>query len=141
MGLKKRCEKINLNFPNKTHRIGNSLPKNHSQFLTHYGTVLTDHHPLQIYKKNIKPEQPTLRTTILTPPPPSSSTQCLHWYQTVNNNGIQISEEYNTHPSQLYKQDKQTYSPRNGICEEKVPKELCHIPEFVCLKTMDCVIL
>ena len=34
-----------------------------------------------------------------------------------------------------------TYRPRNGISEEKMSKELGHVPQFVCFKTMYCFIL
>ena len=35
----------------------------------------------------------------------------------------------------------QTYCPRNGIREEKMSKELGHVPEFVCFKAMDSFVL
>ena len=34
-----------------------------------------------------------------------------------------------------------TYGPRNGIREKEMREKLCHIPEFVCFKAMNCVIL
>lgn len=35
----------------------------------------------------------------------------------------------------------QTYRPRNGICEQQMGKELGNIPQFVCFKAMNGIIL
>ena len=35
----------------------------------------------------------------------------------------------------------QTYRPRNSICEQQMRKELGNIPQFVCFKAMNGIIL
>ena len=95
-------------------------------------TLVTPHETNHILKLIMVQHSP--------PPPPP----LLNVYNGNRTSTTMVSEflRNSTPPvPQTSKQEKQTYSPRNGVCEEKVPKELCHIPEFVCLKTMDHVIL